>query len=316
MKKRIVIALGGNAIKQQNETGTVQEQYQNIKRTCEQIVKIIKEDYQVVLTHGNGPQVGNILIQQEAGASQVPIQSMSVCGAMSQGQIGYLFEQALANVMAACDLHINTVALVTQSLVDKNDPAFEKPTKPVGPFYDFETKKKYEKERGYVIKKVQPNGNRPYRRVVPCPDPLRILEGESIKILVDAGVLVIASGGGGVPVVQLSPDEIKGVAAVIDKDFAGQKLADTIGADSFMILTDVERVKLDFGGPNERDVERMTLAQAQQYLDDGQFLPGSMAPKVEACMRFIKNGGKEAIITSLYHAFSALKGDSGTYITR
>ena len=314
MKKKIVIALGGNTIKQQNETGTVQEQYQNIKSACEQIIKIIKAGYQVVLTHGNGPQIGNILIQQEAGASQIPVQSMSVCGAMSQGQIGYLFEQALANVMAVNDLHLNTVALITQSIVDKEGPAFTDPTKPVGPFYDLETKERYEAERGYIIKKVLPNGVKPYRRVVPCPDPLRILEGESIKILVDAGVLVVASGGGGVPVIQLSPNEIKGVAAVIDKDLAGQKLAEAVNADILMILTDVEMVTLDFGTPKERGLDRMTLKKARQYLEEGQFLLGSMAPKVKACIRFIENGGQEAIITSLHQAFPSLKGCGGTHI--
>lgn len=314
MKKRIVIALGGNAIKQAHEKGTVQEQRKNIQNSCQQILKIIQADYEVVLSHGNGPQVGNLLLQQEAGTLQVPVQPMDICGAMTQGQIGYMLQQDLLNELKAYNINFNVVTVITQVIVDQEDPDFKNPSKPVGPFYNQETKERYESERGYWIKQVLPNGERPFRRVVPSPDPIRILEGKALKKLVDAGMIVIASGGGGIPIILNNRGKFEGIEGVIDKDLAGEKLAEAVGSDILMVLTDIAKVKLGFGTAEERDLERMDIAQAKQYLKEGHFLAGSMGPKVLACIRFIEYGGEEAIITSLDKAYWALQGHEGTHI--
>ena len=314
MKKRIVIALGGNAIKQAHEKGTAQEQRKNIQNSCQQILKIIQAGYEVVLTHGNGPQVGNLLLQQEAGTLQVPVQPMDICGAMTQGQIGYMLQQDLVNGLKAYNMNLNVVTVITQVMVDREDPDFKNPSKPVGPFYNQETKESYESERGYWIKQVLPNGERPFRRVVPSPDPIRILEGKALKNLVDAGMIVIASGGGGIPVILNGRGEFEGIEGVIDKDLAGEKLAEVVGADILMILTDVTKVKLGFGTAEERNLDRMDITQAKQYLKKEHFLAGSMAPKILACIRFIEYGGEEAIITSLDKGWLALQDQEGTHI--
>jgi len=286
----------------------------NIRNSCQQILEIIKAGYNVVLTHGNGPQVGSLLIQQEAGVDQVPDQTMDICGAMTQGQIGYMFQQALVNELKLSNLNHNVVTIITQVMVDKDDPDFKNPTKPVGPFYDQETKERYESERSYRIKQVHPNGERPFRRVVPSPDPIRILEGKALRSLADAGMIVIASGGGGIPVFLNSGGEFEGIAGVIDKDLAGEKLAEAVAADILLVLTDIDKVKLRFGTPEERDMDRITLIEAKHYLKEGHFLTGSMAPKVLACIRFIEYGGEKAIITSLDKAWSAIQGLEGTHI--
>jgi carbamate kinase len=314
MKKRIVIALGGNAIKQAHELGTAQEQMRNIQNSCQQVIQIIQAGYDVVLTHGNGPQVGNILIQQETGVSQVPDQPMDICVAMTQGQIGYMLQQTLVNGLKAYNLNFNVVTVITQVMVDREDPDFRNPTKPVGPFYDQETGNRYKSERGYQIKQVIPDGERPFRRVVPSPDPIRILEGKALKRLVDARMIVIASGGGGIPVVLNDHGEFEGIEGVIDKDLAGEKLAEAVGADILLILTDVNKVRLGFGTPQEKDLDRIDVTQAKHYLKEGHFLSGSMAPKIEACIRFLEYGGEEAIITSLNKAWLSIQGQEGTHI--
>jgi len=314
MKKRIVIALGGNAIKQAHELGTAREQMRNIQNSCQQVLQIIQAGYDVVLTHGNGPQVGNILIQQEMGISQVPDQPMDICGGMTQGQIGYMLQQALVNGLKAYNLNFDVVTVITQVMVDRDDPDFRNPSKPVGPFYDQETGNRYQSERGYQIKQVIPNGERPFRRVVPSPDPIRILEGKALKRLVDAGMVVIASGGGGIPVILNDRGEFEGIEGVIDKDLAGEKLAEAVGADILLILTDVNKVKLGFGTAQEKDLDRMDVTQAKHYLKEGHFLAGSMAPKIEACIRFLEYGGEEAIITSLNKAWLSIQGEEGTHI--
>ena len=268
----------------------------------------------MVLTHGNGPQVGNILIQQETGVSQVPDQPMDICGAMTQGQIGYMLQQALVNGLKAYNLNFNVVTVITQVMVDRDDPDFRNPSKPVGPFYDQETGNRYKSEKGYQIKRVIPNGERPFRRVVPSPDPIRILEGKALKRLVDAGMIVIVSGGGGIPVVLNDHGEFEGIEGVIDKDLAGEKLAEAVGADILLILTDVNKVRLGFGTPQEKDLDRMDVTQAKHYLKEGHFLVGSMAPKIEACIRFLEYGGEEAIITSLNKAWLSIQGQEGTHI--
>jgi carbamate kinase len=314
MAKRIVIAMGGNAIKQADEDGTAQEQRENIRNSCRQILEIIRAGYEVVVTHGNGPQVGNLLIQQDAGSEQTPVQPMDVCGAMTQGQIGYMLQQALVNELRSRNMTTDVVTVITQVMVDKDDPDFVDPSKPVGPFYDEAAGRRYEMERGYRIKEVLPEGDRRFRRVVPSPDPIRILEGTSLKRLVDAGMVVVASGGGGIPVFLNTRGEWEGVDGVIDKDLAGEKLAEAVAADLLVILTDVDTVKLHFGTSKERSVNRLTVKAARQYLAEGHFLEGSMAPKVLACIRFLEYGGEEAIITSLDNAWAALSDNEGTHV--
>jgi carbamate kinase len=322
MGKRILIALGGNAIKQAEERGTPEEQFKNCMITCKQLAEIVrslgKED-RLIITHGNGPQVGNLMVQQEAAKHLVPPQTMDIVGAMTQGQIGYMLQQALINCLKDVGLDVPVCTVITQVLVDKNDPEFfgDAASKPVGNFLTEEEAVKIKKEHPeYIIKKVKPEGDRTWRRCVPSPDPKAIVESEAIRRLVDAGVIVIASGGGGVPVVLDEHGHYKGVEAVIDKDLAGEKLAEIVGANVFLILTDVEKVKLNFGTPEEKDIDRMSVTEAKKYLEEGHFLKGSMEPKVKACIRFLEWGGEKAIITSLDKALQALEGKTGTIIYR
>jgi carbamate kinase len=313
--KRIVIALGGNAIKQWDQKGSAEEQFENVRVSCSHIVRIIKRGYQVVITHGNGPQVGNLLIQQEEGSKVVPGQPIAVCGAMTQGQIGYMIQQALLNELKDARLERNVVTVVTQVMVDKDDPGFRNPTKPVGPFYSKAEMEKIRKETNHVFKKINVKGEY-FRRVVASPDPLRILEGRMVKELFESGVIVIASGGGGIPVILDDQGHVSGVEAVIDKDLAGEKLAESVGAEIFMILTDVDKVYLRYGQKGQKGLRTLRLHQAKQYLADGYFPSGSMGPKMEACIRFIEYGGERAIISSLDLAVQALEGKEGTHIYR
>lgn len=311
--KKIVIALGGNAIKQWNQQGSAEEQFENVRRSCFHIVKIIKRGFYVVVTHGNGPQVGDLLIQQEEGARAVPPQPIDVCDAMTQGQIGYMIQQALLNELKDARLDRSVVTLITQVMVDREDPGFRHPTKPVGPFYKRSQKEEYEKQWRHIFKRVKRKGEY-YRRVVPSPDPLRILEAKMIKELFESGVIVIASGGGGIPVILDHNGHVSGIEAVIDKDLAGEKLAESVGADILMVLTDVDKVYLHFGEKRQRGLATLRLEPAKKYLADGHFPSGSMGPKIEACIRFIEYGGEKAIITSLNHAIDALDGKEGTHI--
>ena len=311
--KRIVIALGGNVIKLPRQRGTYGEQLASIRAASHHILEFIRQGFNVVITHGNGPQVGNLLVQQEAGGSQVPAQPMHICNAMTQGQMGYILQQTLMNELKSYNLSFNVVTMITQVLVDRHDPDFQHPSKPVGPFYDPATKEKLESEKGWRMKKVLPGGDTPFRRVVPSPDPIRILEVHALKKVVEAGMIVIASGGGGVPVILNEKGEFEGFEGVVDKDLAGEKLAEAVAADYFMVLTDVPKVKLGFGTPEEREIDRLDVEEARKYLKAGHFLAGSMAPKVLACIRFIEYGGEEAIITSLDRAWPAVQNQEGTH---
>ena len=311
--KRIVIALGGNVIKLPRQRGTYGEQLASIRAASHHILEFIRQGFNVVITHGNGPQVGNLLVQQEAGGSQVPAQPMHICNAMTQGQMGYILQQTLMNELKSYNLSFNVVTMITQVLVDRHDPDFQHPSKPVGPFYDPATKEKLESEKGWRMKKVLPGGDTPFRRVVPSPDPIRILEVHALKKVVEAGMIVIASGGGGVPVILNEKGEFEGFEGVVDKDLAGEKLAEAVAADYFMVLTDVSKVKLGFGTPEEREIDRLNVEEARKYLKAGHFLAGSMAPKVLACIRFIEYGGEEAIITSLDRAWPAVQNQEGTH---
>lgn len=315
-RKVVVVALGGNAIKQANEKGTAEEQFNNVYTTCRELVKILEAGYRLVITHGNGPQAGDLLIQQEEGTKVVPAQPLDVVGAMTQGAIGYMFTQALSNLTYKARMPIPVAAIVNQVMVSENDPDYQNPSKPVGPFFTKEEAEKLKQDKpAWIIKQVKPDSVvKRYRRVVASPDPIRNVEYIAVRRMLDAGIVVIASGGGGIPVVLDETDNYKGTAAVIDKDLAGEKLAEVVGADLFLILTDVENACLNYGKPNEQKIGRISYSEMSKLRDEGHFLAGSMGPKVKAALRFIKYGGNRSIITALDRAYDAMHGDAGTQI--
>jgi len=312
--------LGGNAIKQAHEKGTPEEQFANCKMTTRLLAEIVsrmKDEDRLIITHGNGPQAGNLLVQQDKAKGVVPPQTMDIVGAMTQGQIGYMLQQTLVNFLKDKGLNVPVAAVVNQVLVNEDDPEFfgDVASKPVGNFLT--EGEAHQLKRGhpeYIVKRVKPNGERAWRRTVPSPDPIANVGSEGIKRMVDAGIIVIASGGGGIPVVLDEDGHYRGVEAVIDKDLAGERLAEVVNADTFLILTDVEKAKLNFSQPNEQEVGAITLSEAKEYLAEGHFLAGSMGPKVKACIRFLEWGGKKAVITSLDKAVDALEGRTGTRI--
>lgn len=283
----------------------------NVSYSAQQIVKLIQAGYRVVVSHGNGPQVGNILLQNAAARDQVPAMPLDVCGAESQGLIGYMIQQCVYNELKKAGLDKQVVTVLTQVVVDRQDPAFENPTKPVGPFYSREEAEKNMKEKGETW--IEDSG-RGWRKVVPSPRPKEIVEIGTIRTLVDNGVIVIASGGGGIPVVK-DDDRLAGVEAVIDKDLASSLLARELGADVLVIATDVTNVAINYGKPDQKNLERLTVAEAKNYLAAGQFGKGSMGPKVEAAINFVEAGG-EAVITSLSHLEAGVKGEKGTRIVQ
>jgi len=313
-KKLVVIALGGNAIKQAGEVGTAEDQFRNVAISCEQLVEMNKQDYLMVLTHGNGPQAGNLLIQQEEGSKLVPSMPLDVVDAMTQGEIGYMFQNQLQNAFCRDGRDIPIASIITQMIVDENDPDFLDPSKPVGPFYTKEEAKELEKTKGYIVKEARSGTDKNWRRVVPSPAPIGLVEAKVIRTLVGKRVIVITSGGGGIPVIKQPNGELVGIEAVIDKDMAGMKLAEVVDGDIFLVLTDVENVFINYGQENEKAIHTMTALEAKQYLSEGQFPEGSMAPKVRACLAFVENGGDRAIITSISQAVNALNGKAGTQI--
>jgi carbamate kinase len=308
----LLIALGGNAISSPQGRGEIAEQMEAIHRSCRVIARIIQRGAQVVLTHGNGPQVGNLLIQQEEAQKTVPSLPLDVCVAMTQGQIGYLLQQALQNALKAYDLSIPVTTVITQVVVDPRDPAFENPTKPIGPFYSEREAERLQREKGYMLKRIG-QGEKPYRRVVPSPKPLEIVEEGGIRELVEAGHVVIACGGGGVPVVRTGSC-LRGVEAVVDKDLASERLATALGLKTLLILTDVERVALRYGTLEQIELEELSLEEARRYLKEGEFPPGSMGPKIEAAIKFLEHGGERVVIAALNQAEEALAGRAGTEI--
>ncbi len=314
MKELVVIALGGNAIKQAGEEGTAAQQFANIEIASKEIVNLSQAGYKLVVTHGNGPQAGNLLIQQEEGKDLVPALPLNVIGGMTQGQIGYMFQNRLQNNFSLADKSVPVVSLVTQVLVDKDDPDFQDPSKPVGPFYSEAEANTLKKDKGYVVKEAKPGVEKGWRRVVPSPEPIDIVEKDAIKALIASGAVTIACGGGGIPV-KKDGKQIIGIEGVIDKDKTGDVLAQSVGADVLMILTDVEHALINYNKPNQSAVGSVTVAQMQKLFDEGHFLGGSMGPKVEAAMRFVKATGKKAIITSLDKAGEALAGKTGTIIS-
>jgi len=297
MKKLAVVAFGGNALLRAGQKGTISEQEKNAFETCEHLVPLIQNGYNLVITHGNGPQVGNILLQNIAGAKMhgVPEMPLDICGAYSQGFIGYIIEQQLRNALEANGIKVDIITLITQVLVDKNDAAFQNPTKPIGPYYSKEEIEKLSSETNSKYKEdAKGNG---WRKVVASPIPTHISNKKSIAKLAREGNIVIAVGGGGIPVFYVEPNKLEGIDAVIDKDLASSLLATQIAADEFYILTDVPKVCINFNKPNQVRLDRLTVSDAEKYLAEGQFADGSMGPKIKACIQFIKNGGKKAIIT-------------------
>jgi carbamate kinase len=298
MKKLAVVAFGGNALLRPGEKGTVDEQEKNVYETCENLLNLIKRDHDIVITHGNGPQVGNILLQNQAGAQVhgIPEMPLDICGAYSQGLIGYMIEQQLRNVLEANGMEKDVITLVTQVLVDKNDPAFANPTKPIGPYYPKEQADKIAAETGSVFKE-DPKGNG-WRKVVASPMPKVVGNRKTIEKIAREGQIVVAVGGGGIPVFYVEPNKLQGIDAVIDKDLASALLAAEINADEFYILTDVPSVYINFRKPGEQALKVVTVAEAKEYIAQGHFTEGSMAPKVRAAIHYVENGGKECIITS------------------
>ena len=309
--KKIVVALGGNALQSGNGGATAEAQLEVVKKTSEYLAEISSRGYEMAVVHGNGPQVGRILQAYEAAKDVTPVMPFDVCGAMSQGYIGYHIQQCLRYALAKKGKNIPVVTLATQMVVDSEDAGFKNPTKPIGQFYNEEEAKKLAEEKGYVMKE---DAGRGFRRVVASPIPQKIVEIDSVRKLSDTTV-VVACGGGGIPVIEKADGQLEGVAAVIDKDFAAELLAEEVDGDCLMILTEVEKVAINFNKPDQKNLDKMTLAEAEQYIKEGQFAPGSMLPKVQAAMKFVqKNPSKKAIITSLDKAVDALEGKTGTVI--
>lgn len=308
--KTIVVALGGNAILQAGQKGTFEEQIANVERACAAVAEMLLSGWQVVLTHGNGPQVGNIIIQNEAGSDLVPPMPMDVCGAESQGQIGYMIQQSMRNQLQKLGVDVEVACVITETIVDENDPAFSRPSKPVGPFYTEEKAKKLIEEKGFVMKE---DSGRGWRRVVPSPDPKEIVQKGIIRRLVNSGVLVVSTGGGGIPVVRKKDGKVHGVEAVIDKDLGAARLAMDLEADLLMILTDVPKVYLNYNQPSQKGLDRVGVEEMIRYQSEGHFRAGSMGPKVEAAVRFARSG-RPAVIAYLNDASAALRGDCGTWI--
>jgi carbamate kinase len=296
-KKIAVVALGGNALLHGNEPGTIQQQEKNTYDTCIHLIKLIQDGFNIVITHGNGPQVGNIMLRNEAGYKEhrIPKMPLDICVADSQGGIGYMIERQIKNILSDHKIRKNVVTIVTQVLVDINDPAFQEPTKPIGAFYLKEEAELLTRSNNFIFK--EDPRKRGWRRVVPSPEPEEIMNKKIIKDLVKKGNIVIAAGGGGVPVYKGTDKKLYGVEAVIDKDLASSLLAREIGADAFYILTDVPKVYLNFHKPNQQALDKIKVSKAEEYLVNGEFADGSMAPKILAAIRFVKNGGKETIIT-------------------
>ncbi len=311
--KTALVALGGNSLLHPDDDGTVEEQYERMRSTCRILGDMIESGYELVLTHGNGPQVGNILMQNELSSQVVPPMPLDVCVAQSQGQIGYIFQQVLTSELIERGIERQVCSLVTQVLVDEDDPAFGEPTKFIGPYYPPSEAERLREQKGWKMKEAE-NGN--YRRVVASPKPKRIIESSIIRDLVfsgDEGHVVIAAGGGGVPVIEKNGG-FKGIDGVIDKDLASAVLAADIKEEFFIMITREDKVYLNYGESDQKPLDSISKEEAKRYLEDGHFPPGSMGPKIKASINFLERGGKKVLITSSDELSSALEGNGGTYI--
>jgi carbamate kinase len=308
--RTLLLAIGGNSLIRAGEKGSIAEQLANARRTAAAIIGLIRDGFRIVITHGNGPQVGAQLLRSERASDQVPGQTLDVCGAASQGEIGYLLSQSLQDELAIAGLHVPVVGIVTQTVVSANDPAMSHPTKPIGPFYSRADAEERKRQLGWEIVEDAARG---YRRVVPSPEPVEIIELEVIRDLVEGGALVIACGGGGIPVVRQC-GLLKGVEAVIDKDRASALLASLLGVEIFAISTDTDYVYLNYKTAQQERLTSVTAAEIDAHLHNGHFPPGNMGPKVESALRFLHAGGHEVIITSYEHLYDAVHGTAGTRI--
>jgi carbamate kinase len=313
VKRRLaLIAFGGNALLPETQRGVQDEQEKNAEKAARLIVHIVRKGYELIIVHGNGPQVGNLLIQMEEAVTKIPPYTLDICNAMTEGSMGFMLERAITNELRRRSIDKDVITLITPVLVDRHDPAFEKPTKPVGPFYTRYRAQQLAREKKWTM--VEDAG-RGYRKVVPSPKPIDIVPKWIIHDLVEAGRIVIAAGGGGIPVILNNRGLYEGVEAVIDKDYASSLIAREVKADLFIILTGIEKVYIDFGKPGQRESPGLTIAEAEALLDEGQFPPGSMGPKIRAAIEYIRAGGREVLITDAAHLKAALIGRSGTRIT-
>lgn len=311
MAETVVIAIGGNAILKEGQVGTVEEQLANVDSACGPIVDLYAKGFRIILVHGNGPQVGNILLQVEAAADTVAPQTIDLAGAQTQGQLGYMIQRSVHNHFTRRGVAGKITSVVTQVIVDARDPAFQNPTKPIGPFYT--------QQRAEELHRLNPqqvfreDAGRGWRRVVPSPRPIRIIERDSVRSLLDQNHIVVAGGGGGIPVA-VEGEHYVGMEAVVDKDLVSAAIARDLNADKLIILTGVPQVYVDFGTPNQRPIRRMSAEEAKGYLEEGQFPPGSMMPKIQAALEYLENGGKEVVITSIDQLAQAAEGKTGTVI--
>ncbi|HKZ45882.1 MAG TPA: carbamate kinase [Thermodesulfobacteriota bacterium] len=315
MKKEpiTIVSIGGNTLIRKGEKGTIEEQFEHTEKCMAYIVKMASQGKRIVITHGNGPIVGNIVIRNETAKDIIPAMPLYICNADSGGGIGFMIQQTLYNQLKQLNIKRSVATVITQVVIDKNDTAFSHPTKPIGPFYTKEEAVKNQKEKGWTIVE---DSNRGYRRVVPSPKPLKVVEADVIKKLVLDGIIVIAAGGGGVPVAESPDGSLKAMDAVIDKDLATAVLAKEIKAETFIDLTSIDKVYINFGKPNQTGLDKLTLSEARKYLDAGEFAPGSMGPKIEAAIEFLEAGGKKVIITTPGLLEDALEGKAGTKIIR
>ena len=312
-KKLAVVAIGGNAVNRPGESPTAENMIKAVRTTASYLADMIQMGYSLIVTHGNGPQVGNILIQQDLAKDTIPPFPMDLCGSMTQGYLGYMIAQELHNIFIERKIKKEVCTVVSQVVVNENDDGFKNPSKPVGPFYSAEYANKMHTEKGWTVKE---DSGRGWRKVVPSPIPEDVIEKDAIKNLIEKDYIVVAAGGGGIPVVRQSNGMLKGVEAVIDKDRASALLAGIMNADELIILTAVEKVCLNYNKPDQKELDTLTLAQAQEYISQGHFAKGSMLPKIQACVDFVRNTGKPALITDMEKLKDALAGKTGTKITR
>ena len=309
--KTAVVAFGGNALMGEDGNSTYAEQIIKTDIMCNKLLFLFDMGYRILITHGNGPQVGNFLMQQECLAENVPPMPLEACNAMTQGQIGYMIGHRLRNTFTRNNIKKPIIVFITQVVVSKDDPAFNNPTKFIGPFFNKEQSDKLSREEGWLMRE---DSGRGYRRIVASPRPIDIIEKEEIAEMAHKDFVVIACGGGGIPVIRDEKGCLKGVPAVIDKDFAAEKIGNFIGAELLLLITPVDRAAINFGTPEQKNLSKITLEEAERYFSEGHFAPGSMGPKIEAAIQFLRSGGKKAIITSLDCIESAIKGEAGTEI--
>jgi len=312
MNQKMLISLGGNAILKHTDKGTAKEQFDNTRHTSNVIVKLIEQGYHIALTHGNGPQVGDILLAYDISKDILPPMPIDVCVAQTQGMIGYMLQLSLLNALKDAKIEKSVVTILTQTLVNKEDPRLEIPSKPIGPFYTAIEALKLRKEKNWIV--VDDSG-RGFRRVVPSPLPIGFIEESSIKSLFDKGELVIATGGGGIPLIEKEDGNFQGLEVIVDKDHTSALLASILDVEILIVLTDVNRVALNYGKSYQEDLDHLIVSEAKEHLKNGYFPPGSMGPKIESTIDFLENGGKKVIITSIENVFEALKGNEGTLIT-